>query len=159
MFLIFKSEGSSLEEVEEAATGLLEVEVGESDIEVVVIGAIGVELELSASNGSRLGVAVLDTGEGYPEISWHAIALLPVFAGDALVNIWLLDGGVLLGLLRGEASSVVGLLFEIPSVELVVFPKAVHGGPGNIEVLSDLVFVGSPLNLRVAASRDCAIGA
>jgi hypothetical protein len=60
---------------------------------------------------------------------------------------------------RGEASSVVGQLIEIPSVELVVFSKAAHGGPGNIEVLSDLGLVGSPLNLGVAASRDCAIGA
>ena len=156
--MIFKSEHSSLEEVEEAATRLLEVVVGESDIEVVVFGAIGVELELSASKGSRLGVGVLDTREGYPEISWHAIALLPVLVGDALVNIWLLDGGVLIGLLRGEASSVVGQLFEIPSVELVGGAKAIHGGPGNIEVLSDLVFVCSPLNLGISASRVCAIG-
>ena len=61
--------------------------------------------------------------------------------------------------MRGEASSVVGHLIELPSIELVVFPKAVHGGPRNIEVLSDLGLVGSPLNLGVAASRDCAIGA
>ena len=61
--------------------------------------------------------------------------------------------------MRGEASSVVGLLIEFPSVELVGGAKACLGGPGNIEVLSDLGLVGSPLNLGVAAGRECAIGA
>ena len=61
--------------------------------------------------------------------------------------------------MRGEASSVVGHRFEIPSVDLVVKTNAIHGGPGNIEVLSDLVVVGSQLSLGVAASRDRAIGA
>jgi hypothetical protein len=47
--MIFKSEHSSLEELEDAATGLLEVVVGESDVKVVVFFALGVVLELSPS--------------------------------------------------------------------------------------------------------------
>ena len=90
-----KSENSIIDELEEAAR-LLGSVVRESDIEVAAFGAIGEELELSPSRGSRRGVAVLDTGEGDPEISWHSITFLPVLAGDALVNIWLLDVAVLL---------------------------------------------------------------
>jgi hypothetical protein len=90
-----KSENSIIDELEEAAR-LLGSVVRESDIEVAAFGAIGEELELSPSRGSRRGVAVLDTGEGDPEISCNALALLPLLARDAHVNNWLLDIAVLL---------------------------------------------------------------
>jgi hypothetical protein len=99
---------------------------------------------LSGSRGSGLRVAVLDTGEGDPEVSGDANALVPLVAGDGNVDLWLLDVAVLLGLVGCVASSVVGHLIELPSVELVGGKKTVLGGPGNIEVLSDLRIVGSP---------------
>ena len=81
--------------------------VGEGDIEVEGLGAIGIELELSGSGGSERRVAVLDTGEGDPEVSGDALALAPLLCGDFLGNVWLSVGGVLNGLFGGEASSVV----------------------------------------------------
>ena len=95
MNFFYKSANSILDELEEAAR-LIEVVVGESDFEVVELCSIGVELELSPSRGCRLGVTVLETGEGDPEISCDALTLVPLLAGDGLVNIWLLDGGLLL---------------------------------------------------------------
>ena len=117
--------------------------VGEGDIEVEGLGAIGIELELSGSGGSKRRVAVLDTGEGDPEVSGDALALAPLLCGDFLGNVWLSVGGVLNGLIGGEASSVVCRLIKLPSVELVISVNPVFGGPGNVEVFSESLIVDS----------------
>jgi hypothetical protein len=128
----------------EEAGGILLLPVGEGDIEVEGLGAIGIELELSGSGGSERRVAVLDTGEGDPEVSGDALALAPLLGGDGHVDVWLSVGGVLNGLFGGEASSVVCLCpIKIPSVELVIYAKAALGGPGNVEVLSESLIVDS----------------
>ena len=134
MIFLFKSEGRSLEDLEQATIiGLTEIIVGESDIEVAELCGPG-----------RQGVTVLDTGECDPEVSWHSLATVPLLAGDGHVDIWPLDGGVILRKVRGEATSVVSQLIELPSVQFVDRIKAIHGGPSNIEVLSDIGVVGSP---------------
>ena len=79
-----ESEGSEtgdygeVDNLEEAGIGL--PVVGEGDVEVVELGAVGVELKLSGSAGSELGITVLDTGEGDPEVFGLANALVPLIA-------------------------------------------------------------------------------
>ena len=118
MLLLLRDEESESEDSETGNYGEVDdlgevggtrlLPVGEGDIEVEGPGAIGIELELSSSSGGSEGrVAVLDTGEGDPEVSGDALALAPLRFGDFLGNVWLSVGGVLNGLFGGEASSVV----------------------------------------------------
>lgn len=153
MLLFLRDEESESEDSEtgsngevdnlEEAGGIRLLPVGEGDVEVKGLGAIGIELELSGSGGSEGRVAVLDTGEGDPEVSGDALALAPLLGGDGHVDVWLPLGGVLLALLGGEASSVVCHLIKPPSVELVRFIKAVLGGPSNVEVFRKRIIVDS----------------
>ena len=154
MLLLLRDEESESEDSEtgkhgevddlKEAGGIRLLPVGEGDVEVEGPSAIGIELELSGSGGSKGGVAVLDTGEGYPEVSGDALALAPLLGGDGHVDVWLSVSGVLSALFGGEASSVICQLIKVPSVELVRFTKAVLGGPGNVEVLSECLIVDSP---------------
>ncbi len=76
-----ESEGNDLEEGSVALD--LTLVVGEDDVNVGELGAVGgVELELSGL--SCLGVAVLNAGEGNPEVSHEAIAVLPLVSGDGV---------------------------------------------------------------------------
>ena len=154
MLLLLRDEESESEDSETGNYGEVDdlgevggtrlLPVGEGDIEVEGPGAIGIELELSSSSGGSEGrVAVLDTGEGDPEVSGDALALAPLRFGDFLGNVWLSVGGVLNGLFGGEASSVVCHLIELPSVELVIFANAILSGPGNVEVFSERLIVDS----------------
>ena len=153
MLLLLRDEESESEDSEtgnygevddlKEAGGIRLLPVGEGDIEVEGLGAIGIELKLSGSGGGQGRVAVLDTGEGDPEVSGDALALAPLLCGDFLGNVWLSVGGVLNGLFGGEASSVVCHLIELPSVELVIFANAILGGPGNVEVFSERLIVDS----------------
>ena len=65
-----ESHGDDLQE----GTGTLEV--GESDIDVSELGAVRVELKLSGSGlrAYRLRIAVLNTGDGNPEVSVDSLA-------------------------------------------------------------------------------------
>ena len=153
MLLLLRDEESESEDSEtgnygevddlKEAGGIRLLPVGEGDIEVEGLGAIGIELKLSGSGGGQGRVAVLDTGEGDPEVSGDALALAPLRFGDFLGNVWLSVGGVLNGLFGGEASSVVCRLIKLPSVELVISVNSLFGGPGNVEVFSESLIVDS----------------
>ena len=131
--------------------------VGEGDINISELGAVRVELELSGSSLEALRVAVLNTGDDHPEVSIDAIALIPLLVANGEIG-WnrLSHILVLLALVGSNAASVVGLLVELPSVELIGRSKAVHAGIGEIEIFSNEFIIDSPVDLGDTA---CGLGA
>jgi len=143
------------EDLDEGGWGLV---VGEGDVEVSEVGAIGVVLKLSSGSQFTLRVAVLDTGDANPEVSVDAIAIVPLAISNGSVG-WTMDAEVLSGFVGDAAVLGVSHMVKLPATELFILGKVILEGPSNVEVFSNHGVVDSVEELRVSTGAGCAVGA
>ena len=144
------------EDLDEGGVGVLEV--GESEIEVSEVGAVGVVLKLSGGSKFAWFGAVLYASDANPEVSVDTIAIFPCRLRNSTIR-RRMDAEILSILVCGGAISNVTHMLELPEAEFIIFGEVILEGPGNIEVLSYIGVIYSVEGLRISTCASCAVSA
>lgn len=119
--------------------------VGEDHVEIGELGSVGVVVELSDNLVSLLALsAVLNTSDGDPEVSGLGLALIPLSSSNLNRGVGLSQLDVLVGSTGGEGAIVISGKIEIPRVKVMDLVKTLNGGPGDIEILSNVLVIDVP---------------